>query len=338
VVLTGDFIRITERPDFDPGRAMFFFPSAQGPCRLGQYTQVLAGVLRERGQAAVHLLTPSDQDWFAGLGSIASGFRRMLWRAFVATDVLYAALLRTRPYEVEHGAAQRAFDESLDDLCATLRSSGTARSAMRRAAERFRRVSQQRRPTLVVGVVGEVVCRLNAYANAGLVAELERQGAEVRMSGACELLDYCAEMELQTLRVAGRRWSAAMATARLRTTILRRDRRMLEQPFAPHREPETAELLTLAAPYLPGSSVIGEMVVTIGKAVWLARNGADGVIDASPFGCMNGIVSEAICPRVSRDHGGIPIRNLYFDGTHTDLESEVGTFLELAQAYRRRRS
>jgi predicted nucleotide-binding protein (sugar kinase/HSP70/actin superfamily) len=207
---------------------------------------------------------------------------------------------------------------------------------MRRAAERFRRVPQQRRRRLLVGVVGEVFCRLNAYANAGVVDELERQGAEVRPSGACELLDYCAETEMQALRAAGLRWSTAMVMTRLRTAILRRDRRMLEQPFAPHREPETAELLTLAEPYLPGSSVIGEMVVSIGKAAWLARNGADGVIDASPFGCMNGIVSEAIYPRVSRDHGGITIRNLYFDGTHSDLETEVGAFLEVAREHRRR--
>jgi len=54
----------------------------------------------------------------------------------------------------------------------------------------------------------------------------------------------------------------------------------------------------------------------------------------SPFMCMNGIVSEAIYPRLSRDHGGMPIRNLYFDGTHADVESDVGAFLEVARGYR----
>ena len=48
--------------------------------------------------------------------------------------------------------------------------------------------------------------------------------------------------------------------------------------------------------------------------VYLAKKGADGVIDISPFTCMNGIVCEAIYPKLSRDLGGIPIRNFYFDG------------------------
>jgi len=33
------------------------------------------------------------------------------------------------------------------------------------------------------------------------------------------------------------------------------------------------------------------------------------------------------------DHGGIPIRNFYFDGTHSDLERDIGIFLELARSF-----
>jgi len=43
--------------------------------------------------------------------------------------------------------------------------------------------------------------------------------------------------------------------------------------------------------------------------------GVDGIVDISPFTCMNGIVTEAIYPVVSRDHDGIPIRVFYF-GRH----------------------
>jgi predicted nucleotide-binding protein (sugar kinase/HSP70/actin superfamily) len=80
------------------------------------------------------------------------------------------------------------------------------------------------------------------------------------------------------------------------------------------------------------------MVVNVGKAIYFARKGLDGVIDISPFTCMNGIVCEAIYPRVSRDCGGIPIRNFYFDGAQFNLEQDVGIFLELARNYRTDRS
>ncbi len=80
------------------------------------------------------------------------------------------------------------------------------------------------------------------------------------------------------------------------------------------------------------------MVLNVGKTIYLYHKGADGVVDISPFTCMNGITSEAIYPTVSRDHEGLPIKIFYFDGTQTDLERDVGIFLELTKTYRRRKS
>jgi hypothetical protein len=48
---------------------------------------------------------------------------------------------------------------------------------------------------------------------------------------------------------------------------------------------------------------------------------------------MNGIVSEAVYPKVSKDFGGIPIRNFYFDGTQADLDRDLGIYMELARSY-----
>jgi len=79
------------------------------------------------------------------------------------------------------------------------------------------------------------------------------------------------------------------------------------------------------------------MVLSVGKAGYLHAKGADGVIDISPFSCMNGIVSEAVYPEVAKDHDGIPIRNFYFDGTQVDLEQQIGIFLELARSYQARK-
>ena len=45
--------------------------------------------------------------------------------------------------------------------------------------------------------------------------------------------------------------------------------------------------------HLPATGALGEMTLSVGKAVYLYEKGADGVIDISPFTCMNGITSEA---------------------------------------------
>jgi hypothetical protein len=49
---------------------------------------------------------------------------------------------------------------------------------------------------------------------------------------------------------------------------------------------------------------------------------------------MNGIVSEAIYPKLSKHYGGIPIRNFYFDGTQSDLDRDLGIYMELARSYK----
>jgi len=74
------------------------------------------------------------------------------------------------------------------------------------------------------------------------------------------------------------------------------------------------EVLDLARPYLVPEGTLGEMLLSVAKTVYLHRKGADGVLDINPFSCMNGIVSEAIYPRLSRDCDGLPVRVFYFDG------------------------
>ena len=71
--------------------------------------------------------------------------------------------------------------------------------------------------------------------------------------------------------------------------------------------------------------------------MYLARKGADGIIDISPFTCMNGIVTEAVYPKLSAAYDGIPIRNFYFDGTQSDLDRDLGIYMELARSYRERK-
>ena len=346
-VTVGDFIRILEQPGFDPKRAVFFMATASGPCRFGQYAPFLEKILREAGYGEVKVLAPTSENGYGDLGSVATAFTRIAWRALVTADILRKALLKTRPYETQPGAADRAFRESLEDLCRTIEHSCADNAcqlqalvgSMTRARDRFRRVpAQYDRDVPLIGVVGEIFCRLNNFSNDDLVRKLEGYGAEAWLSDIAEWIGYANEDQMRKLRLRGRRLSLEMAGAHLRKHIQRADEHALLGPFredfAGYEEPhDIREILELAWPYLPASGVLGEMVLSVGKAAYLAKHGADGIIDISPFTCMNGIVCEAIYPRVSRDLGGIPIRNFYFDGTQSDLDRDLGVYMELARSY-----
>jgi predicted nucleotide-binding protein (sugar kinase/HSP70/actin superfamily) len=148
-----------------------------------------------------------------------------------------------------------------------------------------------------------------------------------------------AERE-RRFRESGRAVSPGMATAKIRRWIQKHDEEKILAPlksvFQGREETEVETLLDYSRPYLPHEKAMGEMTLNTGKAVAFQKSGCDGVIDASPFTCMNGIVTEAVYPHVSRDFGGMPIRIFYFDGVPIDLDSGLEIFLELAAGYRRK--
>ena len=96
-VTVGDFLRVIEMPGFKPARTAFLMPTAEGPCRFGQYAPFLKKVLREAGYGDVQLLSPTSQNGYSDLGEITNAFLRAGWRALVAADTLHRALLKTRP-------------------------------------------------------------------------------------------------------------------------------------------------------------------------------------------------------------------------------------------------
>jgi predicted nucleotide-binding protein (sugar kinase/HSP70/actin superfamily) len=349
-IVLGDFLRAIEAPGFDPKRAVFVLPTTDGPCRFGQYVPLFRRILREIGYHDIPILSPTDETGYSDFGKSATRFVRTAWRAVVASDVLRRCLLKTRPYETAPGAADEAFRASLEDLCETIESScadadcqiRTLVECLTRARDRFRSVPARYDTSFpLIGVVGEIFCRLNAFSNEDLIRRLENHGAEISLSHVSEWVAYTNEHQAQRLRLNRQMFSLELLGEKVRSHFQHYDQRMLLAPFAEdfegYEEPEIPEVLKLAEPYLPARGVIGEMLVSVGTAAYWAKHGADGIIDISPFTCMNGIVSEAIYPKLSSDLGGIPIRSFYFDGTQSDLDRDLGIYLELARSYRERK-
>ncbi len=350
-ITTGDFLKIAQQPGFDAKRTAFFMVTTNGPCRFGQYAPFLRKVLRDQGFGEAQVFSPHGEHGYSDFLDFDTAFVRTAWRALVAADILRKRLLQTRPYETQAGEADRAFRESVEDLCRTLEQSCSnvscqmraLKASLLRARDRFHSVParyDQGRP--LIGVVGEIFCRLNEFSNQELVRRLEAQGAECWMSDIVEWIAYTNMEEVRNLRLAGREHSWEMLWSKLRSRIQHKDEHALRSLFAEewegYEEPEMEEVLRLARPYLPFSGAEGEMVMNMGRSAYLAMHGVDGIVDISPFTCMNGVVSEAIYPKLRRDYAGIPIRNFYFDGQQADLDRDIGIFLELARSYRERRA
>lgn len=348
-VTLGDLLGIAERPDFDPARTAFFFATTTGPCRFGQYIALFRKAFRDAGVGEVAFVAPTSDDSYQGLGQAYPTLPRLGWQAVVCADLLRKLLFRVRPYEVERGAADRLAAESLERLCAIIerptpsprRRRDELAACLAEIRDRFAAIAVRREDRPLIGVVGEIFCRLNPFSNQELVRRLEDLGAEVWLSDVSEWVWYCNDWEARRLALRGRALSFAMLGCRLRAHVQRTDEHalhaQLHEVFHGREEPaRITQLLERAQPYLPHDGVMGEMVLSVGKAAYLYEKGADGVVDVSPFTCMNGIVSGAIYPAFSRERGGFPVKNVFFDGTPAALERDLEIFLELARGYRAR--
>jgi predicted nucleotide-binding protein (sugar kinase/HSP70/actin superfamily) len=347
-VTLGDFLKILEQPGADPHKTAFFMPTSQGPCRFGQYTPHLKSVLMSLGYSGAAIVAPDCDNGYDGFGKSSTAFVRGLWRALVAGDILLKLLYRTRPYENASGRADAVYENCIAGLCRVMETPypgpGEQMEALRavllRCRALFRGLPVRRDDRLLIGVVGEIFCRLNTFSNDDLVRRLEAFGAEIWMNDISEWIWYTNWEQAQSLRLRGRTISGEGLSALVRRRLQKRDEHemvsLFQEDFFGQEEPDDVQrVLDFATPYLPPPGCSGEMVLNAGKAVYFARKGVDGVIDISPFTCMNGIVCEAVYPRVSRDNAGLPIRNFYFDGTQSDLERDIGIYLELARNYRR---
>jgi predicted nucleotide-binding protein (sugar kinase/HSP70/actin superfamily) len=195
----------------------------------------------------------------------------------------------------------------------------------------------------LIGVVGEIYCRLDNFANSYLIKRIEKFGGEVWLASVSEWIFYVNFMQKVDLKINGERLSKSMLGVIMKDRIQANDEhtliKSLHNRFRGYEEPKnTRKMLEPAMKYLPYTGALGEMVLNVGGAIYLHGKGADGILDISPFSCMNGIVCEAIYPSVSLDHDNIPIRNFYFDGTSSDYDRDVEIFMELVSTYNRKKT
>jgi len=351
-VTLGDFLKVCRQPGFDPQRTAFFMPTAHGPCRFGQYGPYLEQVLAEMGYGDVAVVSPSSENGYDGVSEHAGQLMRAAWMGLVCGDLLLRYLLKTRPYETTPGDADTAYDESLADLESVISAPGRSIkqrlaalvAAVTRLRDRYRAVParyQKGRP--LIGLVGEIFCRLNAFSNDDVARRIEKFGGECWISDIAEWVWYTNWSQEDEIRRHRGRLNTDYLKLKIKTHTQRRYEHALLAPaqddLVGYEEPhDVRDVLDASAPYLPAEGCLGEMVLSVGKTIYLHGKGADGIIDISPFTCMNGVICEAVYPQVSADHDDLPIRILYFDGVNASIDRDLEIFLDLARAYQRRKN
>ncbi len=305
-------------------RHIIFMPTAEGPCRFGQYSVLERITFFHLGINNVDILSPCSSNSYQGLGE---DLRRSLMQTTMCADVMYKLRCKVRPYERVKGDTDAVFEEGLRRLEHVMEQRGDLRRAVREITSRFAAIDCYNGKKPLVGVVGEIYVRCNPFSNGRLVDIIEQNGGEAWLTPIHEWLVYVGY--LQGMFEKGRSFNMLKRGETMLTNFYFQKTeqafyQVADQVLFDRHEPSVKDVVEAGARYLP-REFEGEAILTVGRAIHFARGGAAMVVNAAPFGCMPGTLSSSILLEVKEGYE-IPIVSLFYDGD-IDVNDKVGSLI-----------
>ncbi len=334
---TGDMIKATRRPGFDPEGSAFFMPSGKGPCRFGQYNRYHRLVLDKLGLPHVPIVAPmQDESFYKDVGMVGRDFLRLNWKGILSVDLLQKALWEHRPYEKKKGEADRIYQQALARVIIAIEHRRDPLPILKQAYEKFSSLEMTGRDRPVIGVVGEIYIRGNRFGNEDVVGQIERLGGEAWVAPISEWLLYI-NATAKASAAMSRYWKDFLK-AHVTHWFQVRDEHRLTAAFngtmRSLHEPAIETTLQRAKPYVH-HSFEGEAVLSVGKALDYIFRGVSGIINVMPFTCMPGTITGALLKRVREEHDNIPILSIAYEGQRdTQTVTRLEAFMHQARAYR----
>lgn len=334
--LLGDLLKLViDRKLKD--RFIFFFPGARYSCLLQQYGPAMRQLLQELDQDLVLLLTPTMDYFWKMMGF--DGLKN-LYQGLVAVDNLVKIACQLRPYEVNRGEVNLAFQEGLQLIEESL-ATGSLAGALAKIRIRFSQIKVRPEDRPVIGIAGDIYTRQNFFANNRLFEQLEELGAEIWPSPfLVDEIDFTFSRSfyeklsegnlLETLKYA--------SLNLVREVNLAQIRKKLEFADLKLKEPRFEELLRSSLTYLNYNNN-QTLFLNIARIIDFARKGADGIINVICFNCMLGTAAAAISRRIQKDFSDIPLPTLIYGETETvSTRSRLEAFMEQVMSrYRKKK-
>ncbi len=183
-IVIGECLEALESGKYDPHDVAVVTGKYVGDCRLTHYMPLLRQALDDAGYDYVPIVTNDDVDAHNAHPGFKLSLASSIQIAFglPRIDALEAMLRRIRPYELERGAADAAFERAMDELIGGLEQSGLRGldRGFKRALKIMDEVPHDRsKPRPTVLIVGEYLLNFHPGANHEIERYLEDNGLEV---------------------------------------------------------------------------------------------------------------------------------------------------------------
>ena len=271
---------------------VYFMPSADGPCRFGQYHIYTQRLLERRGIPDVPILAPSCKDGYDGL---SEGAMLSIWRSIVIGDLfeeMWATLLagaRDREkalttFNTEFAAVSEACSLSWKQGLAQLKRTATALSKieLRMPYEDLPKVS----------LIGEIFVRHDVISRQGLIERMAEHGIVVRTAQGTEWVNYTDWLIKKGIE--GDPSLGFWMRLPFKKYYDKKIRNILSASglFLHHKQ-KVSRTIKIGSNFI-SPTLSGEAILTVGAAFHEIFHPSCGIISIGPFGCMPSRVAEAI--------------------------------------------
>ena len=309
VLTLGSLLGYLEKRTSRDELLVYFMPESSGPCRFGQYNVLIANLLEKNRVEDVALLSLTDDNGYAGLGT---RLQLRLWQSVVISDALddiHSALrvlardpeAAFRTYEAGVHRIEQALErENWDGIQRALREVATALAAVPRKGD-IHEVTQ-------VGLIGETYVRRDPFSLRNLVAKLAEQDIVVKKAPIAEWIYYCDFLFKKGLYLKqpnARERLGLLVEGYFKNSVERTVKRIFARSgFYEYRLIDVARLIENVSHLVPARLVGGDAVLTVGAALAEIIDEVSGVIAIGPFGCLPSRIAEAILTHTLNDEKG----------------------------------
>lgn len=323
-IVIGEALAALRSGKYDDKEAAIGMAKYVGDCRLTHYSALLRKALDDAGYAHVPILTNDDVDYH----DMHPGFQMNLLSAMRIAfalpmiDVLEELLRKIRPYELEPGSADRAFEKALDEVVYGLEKHGVhgAKKGFQKAVDIMGDVKYDRsQPKPQVLIVGEYLLNFHPGANHDIEKYLEKNGMEIieaRMTDVIRKTYFYQHAQVKEYHlkkpVSQKAWLATADTAFDFAHDLTDSIAKKHPLYTPATRME--DLVRDSDPIIHHTFDAGEGVLIPAEILHHAKHGCRAFVILQPFGCLpNHVVGRGISKKLKELYPDAQILPLDYD-------------------------
>lgn len=343
ILIVGQILAVLENGQYPPETIAFMEPQAGGACRAGNYYHAIIRTLEKCGQEQIPVISLN----LKGQES-HPGFRitlPLLMSAITAVcygDLIMSLYHQVKPYECEHGTADRVRRELEQELSAQIRlhqgihgkSGKKRRMAYHRILKAFGGIPVHGEQKKMVGVTGEIYMKFSSLGNHHLEEFLDRQDCQCVMGGFVNYAIYVVDSDYKNYLLHAKTPVLRRGYEFVLTYLEKVQRELYEEVRQYGRffiDLPFSELKKRARGVIGYDCITGDGWLVAAETAAAVEIGCRHVLILHPFGCLVSHVCErGIIKKLKKLYPKINIQTIEYDYDSSDTLRESRILLGIS--------